>query len=669
MTSSDSSSDLDFQMDDVEEGAVVRVQASVQNLGNKIEIASDEVPSEIEEEEEDLNDWETDSKAPSIYKQPPSEKSEPVPKPKNKFYHLFDEPKKKKRAKVDVEGRFYKYKAEVNKKISELAKVLEAKETEECSFKPTILNKSKTRSVPEFLKSVQNFEKNRKEKIKSAKEQEEKEIVKITKRAHPKLCKNSAKIVAKNSEYDKEKLSKPKPPPKPIIDTNPYAPSVNPRSQDLFRPKSVDKLLYEDALRRHSKILKEEPTLAAKLISEKSEKCLLEKFKREFKEMFSYLDIENSNSLNYTKFTELLYNMSFLSRLSSKHNEQKQLAIKIWTMLGGVEKGFVDYCNLQSFLVSMMNYKDPSTPAHTEAPNLGRLINNIYCISPPEVLKIHRSFYLLFEERNLSKPSALNTTIESASFTDSRRKSDTKHEDRLMLEKTRLQQKWDAIRQKKVVEEVSACTFQPKIKRGPRTIASSSDLNDSSISQYSFYSENKSQSQRRSEILFEYSKIFYQQKNINSKTKVDSKAADEVKHCTFRPKITKRIQVEEVPEANGVKKLINRLRNARKNKGNPATEKPFVFGMETNISRLSIDLNSSFGSNGSKYSKSISNRSFTSESESASLIVNLPNGKKSIFKLSPNDNKALLINKFIQRNSLKGEAEIKFRNSIKNLMI
>ena len=215
---------------------------------------------------------------------------------------------------------------------------------------------------------------------------------------------------------------------------------------------------------------------------------------------------------------------------------------------------------------------------------------------------------------------------------------------------------------------MKSCTFRPRIKRGPRTIASSSDLNNSNISQYSFYSENKTNSQQRNEILFEYSKIFNSQKQLNFKQSLDFKSEKEVKSCTFKPKLSKIIKVDDVPEANGVKKLINRLRNARKNKVRKSPDKPFCFALESNSSRLSVDLNSSSSSLGSRLDKSLHDRSFVSESDSISIRINLPNGKKSIFKIASGEDKNLAINKFVDKHALNPDAEQKFKNYLKNMI-
>ena len=670
--SSSGSSDFDMDMDDVNEGAQVRVQASVQqSVVRKIEAASDDAPSEIEEE--DMDDWDDDSQALSIYKQPiveeKSNKEESQTMRKLKFYHLFDEPTKKRTSKLDVEERFYKYKAKVNEKTQSLAKVLEEKEVEECSFKPTILNKSKTRSVPEFLKNMKKFEERRQEKIKRIQDEEEKEIVEQTKKSKPKLCKKSILLAsknAKNSEESLDKLSKAKLQSNPLVDTNSYKPTVNLRSQELYREKSIDKILYEDALRRASKTIAEENSAPELAISYRSERVLLEKFKREYSELFSYLDPEGSKTLNYIKFTTILCNMNYISQSSSRLTQERQLAIKIWALLGGEKSGFVGFKNLQTMLMCIMNYKDPSVPEHTEEPGLGKMIKGVFCVSQAEVIKIHQYFFLLYSERNNFSPAPVDNSLDEISITEPRKKHDTKHEDMLIHEKGKLQEKWESIRQQRLLEETSGCTFHPKIKRGPKTLSSCSDLNDSTASQYSLYSESMSQTQKRTDILHDYSKIFNQQRYNSSKNYQDSKSINQVKSCTFKPKIVKRIKVDEVPEAKGVRQLISRLRKSRKNKASCGSEKPFVFGMENNSPKLSIDLNSSCYSSSSK--GSALDKSYISESESVNIRICLPNGKKTFFRIGNMESKLAAINKFVEKNSLKGEAESKLRAYLKGII-
>lgn len=666
MSSSDSSdSDFDMDMDDVNEGAQVRVQVSVQQSVLKTIEKEDSFPSEIEEEDEDMDDWDDDSQALSIYKQPPQQEDPPKPLRQNKFYHLFDEPKKKKPSKLNVEERFYKYRTKVNEKIQNLAKILEEKEIVECSFKPTILNKGKTRSVPEFLNNMARFDEKRKEKIQKTIAENEKEMMKVLKK--PKLCIKSRILASVIPHEGISHLSKAKSHSSTVIDTNPYKPIVNPRSHDLLREKPTTSLLYEDAVRRFSKSISEDKPITESLTSQRSEKVLLEKFKKEFSEVLNCLDLNNSKALNYTKFTSLLYNMNFISRSSSRLSSERQLAIKIWSVLEGEKNGEISHRNLLTLLICVLNYKDPNAPTHSLSIGLGRMVNGIYCVAPKEVVKIHQYFYILYAERNNYSPASSDLIYEEVSFSATRKKSDTKYEDMLILEKSRLQDKWEKIRQEKALEETSGCTFQPKIKRGPRTLSSCSELNDSTASQYTLYSETKSQTQRRTDILHDYSKVFNQQKHNSSKVQLDLKSISLTKPCTFKPKLEKRIKVEEVPEAKGVKQLINRLRNARKSKQFASTEKPFLFGLENLTPKLSIDLNSSIGSNSSR--NSVLDKSYVSESESISIRINLPNGKKTFCKVRHGDDKAVVLKQFVEKHGLKPEMENKLKEYLKGLVI
>ena len=340
-----------------------------------------------------------------------------------------------------MEGRFYQYQAKVNEKIQGLAKKFEEKEIEECSFKPTILNKSKPRTVNDFLTQMNRYDEMRKEKVRNKIEEKEKETKETQKRRKLRLCKNSLILAEKKPKNTLEKLAKAKDCPKPKEDNNPYKPTVNMRSHDLLRTKPIDKLLYEDALRRYSKSISES-LKAEKLISSNSEKVLLIKFKKECSAMFKYLDTDNSGTLNYTKFTTLLYNMCFLSRSSKTINKERELALKMWTLLGGQENNYIANKNLETMLVCVMNHKDFSIPSHSYPSGLGRLIENVFCVSSAEVLKIHNFFHLLYEQRNSYKdfPSKKSSSVHT-SFTETKKKTGTKHEEMLISEKNRLQEK------------------------------------------------------------------------------------------------------------------------------------------------------------------------------------------------------------------------------------
>ena len=673
-SSDDSISDFDMDAGDTGEGVEVKVQSSMHQSIFKTQAILEEQESEpdLGIDEDQMEDWEDDSQAPSIYKKALSEKSLPSKPPlskRQKYFHLFDEKPKKRSKNFDVKERFYKHQDRVKEKIEKLTEIVKEQEIEECTFRPTILNKNnkgKQRTVDEFLANMQKFEENKKDKVKVKLEEQEMEIRKLKKSAKPKLCNNSRRMVEKMEMRDLEKLAKAK----VVVDNRGkpeaglFRPNVCARSKDIIRDKKVEDILYEDAIRRASRVGASTPTINGKYASSNSEKVLLEKFKREFEEHFSYLDIEGNQAVNYTKFTTLLYNMNFLSRSSSKISKQKQQALQIWTLIGGEESNTVHYTNLLAILTCIMNYRDPSIPSHNKPPSLGYLVNSTYHVCPSEVPKLHQHFFLLFEEKTLSRPKSPDTSI-SDSVSEPRKKSDTSYEDKLIFEKTRLQEKWEMIRQQKLAQEVSECTFQPQITRGPRTIASSSDLNDSTLSQYSFFSETKSNVQRRNDILYEYSKLFTQQRHNTSKVQLDNENLNEVKSCTFKPKIKKRPKIDEVPEAKGVKDMISRLRKARNVKKPESFEKPFVFGLEPKTKRISVDLNSSVSSISSVRSEI--NRSFSSDIDQISVMVNMPNGKKSLIRFNSGENKKKVFNRFIKSGSFAGDIGAKAKSQLKEL--
>jgi hypothetical protein len=644
--------DFDMDMGDTGEGVEIKVASSIQQSLFKTQaIIEEESDPEMGIEEENMDDWEDDSKAPSIYKKSSSiHSSKPAPVPK--YFSLFDEKPKPKRRLCDVKERFYKHQEKIKEKVEKLSKEVQEREVEECTFKPTTLNKNQTKGVQEFLKQVQKYEDCKKDKLNQKIAEKEAMIKTMKKTSKPNLCSKSLKIAAKVERNGIEKLAKAKTQQKPPPDPHPYKPTVNQRSKDLFRGQRVEQLLYEDALRRSSRSLTSTPVMQEKFISARSEQVLLDKFKKDFEDHFAYLDTNESSAINYTKFTTLLANMNFISRSSVKIHKQKLLAIELWNLVGGDESGSVNFFNLQSVLTCVMNFKDPTIPAHSSQIGLGQMIDEVFCVRPEEIIKIHQKFSLLFEERTQSRKAS----IPEESVIETRKKSDTQHEDRLIFEKTRLQEKWDQIRQQKIFDEINECTFQPQIKRGPRTIASSSDLNESNISSYSFFSEAKSTGQRRNDVLFEYSKLFNQQRLNTSKLILDHESQNEVKSCTFKPTIKKTPKFEEVPEAKGVKDMISRLRNSRKNE-KIVQEKPFLFGLEKKKQRIKIDLNSSCSSVESL--KSEVNKSFTSDVDEVSVRVDLPGGKKSWLRFNSGDDKSKVVSTFLRTQSFNSSPQVK----------
>ena len=79
--------------------------------------------------------------------------------------YLFDDYVKPKGKPIDVDERFYKYKTKVDEKVDKLAKELEAKHQEVCTFKPKIKSGKPKRTPEEFFSEMQRFSSKKEEKL------------------------------------------------------------------------------------------------------------------------------------------------------------------------------------------------------------------------------------------------------------------------------------------------------------------------------------------------------------------------------------------------------------------------------------------------------------------------------------------------------------------------
>lgn len=665
MISSSNTSFSDFEIDpgDTGEGVEVRVKASINNIIiNQPQTLSPKDELVLGIEETNLEVWEVDSSAVRKPSTPSksSQKTEMIV-PRHKFSSLFDEKPSIRPHTFNASARFYKFKEKVTEKVEKLGKVLEDEQAKQCTFKPEILNKRKNRTFSEFLSNVQKFDKKKQEKIREKMEEEDYKIEKIRSSSNPKLCEKSLEILAK--QEGKKTVKKFRTLQSFDTELHTHRPQINPRSQEMRRQQSVDEILYKDAKRRQTQTpidLGPKSNFSPSPINSKSDQVLVTKFIKSYQEQFTKLDIEKSFKLNYSKFLLLLQNLGFTSKSPQKINIHRKLCIEIWNLIGGFQENFVHFSNLQTMLLCIMNFKNPSVPIHHNSPSVGYLINGIYCVRVEEILKIHQKFLPLYEEKNLSRPKSLEVSFQARK--KGKKKADTVREEELIHGKIRMLARQEILRQKKVSEEVAECSFKPKIKRGPRTYASSSDLNDTSHTIYSVFSETKTNIQTRGEILYEYSKLYNRQIPKMSSMIVES-PIKKAKSCILKRNPKKAQKNEDFKEIKGVRELISRLRNARKSSDTTNPRKPFNFNTEQKTDFAKLDLNSSSSSDSSPLAPSQ-----ISDCSKLQIKVYLPDGKKPIFKYHSGDNKKSLIDSFILKNNIQTDLEPMCRNKLTQIL-
>lgn len=383
MSSSSMSSDMDsdFDVGDVEEGATVgSIQVSMhdpQVFRSLMKSESDEIPSDVESEsEQPLKDKEeipeiqpetaklnaeiSRNNKPKV-PQKASVNSQPRQKPKNIQKNIdftqkmtrslshssldFENPQKSHRENIDIDERFYKYQEKVKEKVDKLAKDITQDQMKECTFQPAIKNDGQRRTVDEFVSEMQKYEKDKQNKLTAQREENLKTQNSVEQSYQPVICEKSLQILAKKGDPNTSvheklyKIDKSKPSKQvekikqeySMIEKSSFKPLVNQKSHGLKRSDSIDKLLYDDALRRIHKEVEIPSLKKEKFISERSEQVLINKLTKEFAEIFDMLDIDNSGILNYINTLNLLQKLYMIKNdpENPKHEDEKALVLKM----------------------------------------------------------------------------------------------------------------------------------------------------------------------------------------------------------------------------------------------------------------------------------------------------------------------------------------------------
>lgn len=283
MSSSDWSSDIETDLNEINEQVAIRVPKSSNYplpfkstevlLGSEIKTKNPSKKFQIE-----LSDQ--ISRLVTSYSPQASIKSvlkTPVKLKPKKLMDLFEEAKSPSRKLVNINERFYKFKEKVRSKIEKLANEQEQIFKKNCPFKPKLIeNKRSSRNFKEYLSKIKKFERI-KDKNKCFKNNDE-GLPTHT----PSLCKNSRRLAVKKHEfsssvyqklYNERRLIK-----KGLkIEVLPcFSPTVNLRSHNIKRESTVNDLLYKDALRRQDKRSQSPSYLKQSLVSSHSEKLVKE---------------------------------------------------------------------------------------------------------------------------------------------------------------------------------------------------------------------------------------------------------------------------------------------------------------------------------------------------------------------------------------------------------
>lgn len=605
---------------------------------------------------------------------------------------LEEEPEGKK-CLVDVDQRFYKYQTKVQEKIQGLAKELKEKEQKICTFQPDVKSASQRRTTDQFLDQMKNFEKKKQDKIDALR------VLKDTPKAddvhRPMINAKSKEILAKKGENQKpifEKLYEKKKTEKKVPEKTP--PKTQPRVTNK-RSEPVEKILYEDALRRASKQPELKLPQKEVLASNNSQLVLAKKFMKEFQEVFVALNGE-TEFIDLELATKGLVCLNFIRNNSEhpKFEEEKVLVQKFFSLIGAVDS--VKISNLLKICLATVNIYIPSMTIPQEQslkPNLGCLIDSEYSATREEVTKVHKFFNVFYENRQLSnqvikeinnenysfKPQLTPSTQAFAKLAQQRSGSlySIKREVFIQEEKKKAQEKIEKIKKEREEEEIKLCTFKPT-------------LISKSLSKKEFTEKDRRQ------VLYDKSKEINEKKKVQIQNLAERELEKDMSECTFAPKV-ERIKIKEDSDvlfSKSVQQQLLRMQKAREEQERkkmilerPAGGKGGVFEKQNSKSALRTPFNETKPKSPLNFTKpkSPSKSRFLEncddfspipfnydqftpkpepESEEIQLEVKLPNGRVKTLTIPPGANKELKLSMFIIENRLTEEMGEKLRTSL-----
>lgn len=703
---SDNSSSIDADDLDVEEGAIIQsVQSSVYESVNPVQAILTPISSESPESVQATS--KTIYRAPIITEKKklelcfdelsPIEKFKPAGNPvksKNFLQKNIDitkaKPKnpnidsvnisdlcleeEKKNEAPNVDERFYKYQHKVNEKVQNLAKELKDKEMENCTFKPDVKSDKQRRTSDQFIHEMMSYEKIKKDKLDALRMHKNDAIDPESYR--PVINQKSKEMIAKKKgdslEPIYEKLYKSAS--RPTIEKSPPK-VINLKPSIVKRPEPVDKILYEDALRRAAKNIEQKPSAKESAVNSKSHQVLAAKFSKEFQEVLSAFSLESEN-ISKESALQVLLCLNFIRNNPehAKFEEEKTLTERFFKLIGTSET--VSIQALHKLSLAVLNIYIPAMTLDYESEG--------FSVHKEEVLKIHKIFSSFYENRQLSKQVIKEIKAQEYSFKpqinpgseaiakEVQKRAGSlcslKREEFLQREKKKAQEKIEKIKKDQEDEQAKVCTFKPNILKksnSNKDVASESD---------------------RGLSLYEKSKLIKERKELKFKSGIDQEIEKDMSECTFAPRIEK-IKVKEERDVLGSKSVqqqIMRMQKAREEQERKKNilernmnSKPLQLGVEyTHKSKSSFK--PPLSKPRSPVKRSVSpekpaelaltekkmEKSQNEEEEEIQLEVKLPNGSQKTLIIPPGSDKELKLSMFILENKLSEEMGAKLRFSV-----
>ena len=605
MSEKESSSGSDMEVEDVTEGANIRVvqssmHASImqQSLFKVVESKKDNekasdseneekpavppgVPEEEKKEEEEKVIANT-QKEPEIIEEKPSVSVNPekeIPEKKKQYSKairdILADTVAPKPHKVDVEKRFYEYQQKTSKKLEALQEAYRSKELESCTFAPKIKNNQEKRKFAQLLSHLATFQRVKNEKIEKQKKEKEDSETPDKSTFKPSLSQKTIKLTSGVKEIPKihERLykesqvlrSKQELLAKAMLEQEcSFKPELNSQSKLLKREGTVGQRLYKLSKDKDKEKFPELPEAPEKIIiNPESEAILSKRFAEELKEAFPPSSNLPELSLTFTEFLNILQKLGFICSGNNPAGTpvEKALASKAWGYLEGSDDSSIAFPKIQDFLQSVLNIsKDPSQASN----------------------KLHLDYFSFYQTKKSkikhtgqeSEVYAFKPTLDSNSeklAAEAKRRriekiGNNKIENILIIERQRAEEKIEALRELKSQDFPEECTFQPKITRGPQY--SEEEFKDSMSLSSDYLRLASFVGGSRTSLLYNFSRLESERKERTTRTVEDMEIEKNMGECSFVPNMEKpRFNMKAPVEVKGTREMMERLQACRQDTG------------------------------------------------------------------------------------------------------
>ncbi|OMJ74991.1 hypothetical protein SteCoe_25948 [Stentor coeruleus] len=128
------------------------------------------------------------------------------------------------------------------------------------------------------------------------------------------------------------------------------------------------------------------------------DQVLLKEFTNEFALLCAETDFGSTGFFNYSKFCSILNKLKFIEDSFNKSDEERELVLKAWKLLGGNKENKVKVDNLYIFLLGVMNI-EVKIEKQPMIPQKFKNRNEILMFSKKDIVKIHQDFMCLYLNR------------------------------------------------------------------------------------------------------------------------------------------------------------------------------------------------------------------------------------------------------------------------------